>query len=239
MKTIVSEAAAWIFAVWTVLGPVAAAAAEGDGGKGGTDVPLSGAALEEALGLAVRGVSLFQGEDGFELWRLRASWAHISREGGVVEVDAPVVRYTLGDPALEDYMDVTSLKGRVTDNQRRLALWGNVVVTRGEQTVSGKRLDYDASTRTMVFPEGAGLDGPTASGEASRFSWNLEKNVMTGEGGVSVLLKAKPEAADPDAAFGFESGRNPASPEGDARAATGEARQHAVQAADPTARPGE
>ncbi len=236
MKTITSRAAVWIFAVWTALG---SAAAEPDAVKGGTEASLSGAALEEALGLAVRGISLFQGEEGFELWRLKASWAHIAQEDGVIEVDTPVVRYTLGDPALEDYMDVTSRKGRITDNQRRLALWGDVVVRRGTQTVAGGRLDYDAATRTMVFPEGAGLDGPTASGEASRFSWNLETNVMTGEGGVSVLLKARPETSEPHDAFEGESDRNSVSTGEDVKAVIDETRQHAVQAADPADRPGE
>lgn len=157
----------------------------------------SGKAPEDMLGLAIKGISLFQGESGLELWRLKASWAHITEEGGVIDVDSPVVRYTLGDPALEDYMDVAAQKGRITDNQRHLALWGDVVVTRAEQKVTGPRLDYDAATRTMVFPEGAQLDGPSASGESRLFTWNLADNVMIGEGGVSILLKAVPGEEEP------------------------------------------
>lgn len=171
----------------------------------GAEVKSSGAAVttapetqsdkapEDMLGLAIKGISLFQGEGGLELWRLKASWAHMTEEGGVIDVDSPVVRYTLGDPALEDYLDVVAQKGRITDNQRHLALWGDVVVTRAEQKVTGARLDYDAATRTMVFPEGAQLDGPSASGSSRLFTWNLADNVMTGEGGVSILLKAVPE----------------------------------------------
>lgn len=37
--------------------------------------------LEEAAGLAIKGINLFQGDKGIELWRLKASWAHLHAGG--------------------------------------------------------------------------------------------------------------------------------------------------------------
>ena len=48
-------------------------------------------------GLAIKGINLFQGNKGLELWRLKASWAHMSQNGDTIDVDKPVVRYALGE----------------------------------------------------------------------------------------------------------------------------------------------
>lgn len=179
--------------------------------------------LESALGLALQGISLFSGEKGAELWRLKASWAHLSRENNEILVDLPVVRYTMGEPmenvdpgsavpdALQnatqktsqtpskdtppaDYLDVKSEKGKITDSQRYLTLWGNVDVRRFGDVLTGPRMEYDSKTRIMVFPEGAVLDSPKGEGEAARLTWNLASNELVGEGGVVVVIKPEPEA---------------------------------------------
>ncbi len=163
-----------------------------DAAVNGSDNPL-----EEAAGLAIKGINLFQGDDGIELWRLKASWAHLTREGGDINVERPVVRYALGDASAanpdDDVLDVEALKGRITDNQRHLSLWDNVVITRYDDTITAPRMDYDTATRTMTFPEGAALESPTASGSAGVFAWNLGKNEMVGTNGVTVLIKARDE----------------------------------------------
>lgn len=141
-----------------------------------------------AIGLAIQGISLMNGEDGIELWRLKATWGHLSKDGDTVTVDKPVVRYTLGDPALEDYLHVRSDNGRITDAQRYLRLWDNVVLTRGEETVTGPVLDYDAKTRVLVLPDGAALAGPKGTLHADTLTWKLDDNVLKADGNVDVLL---------------------------------------------------
>lgn len=171
----------------------AGTAADSSGVTGGEGEQVADAdnAMNNALGLALQGISLFQGNKGSELWRLKATWAHLSQSGDVINVDRPVVRYLLGEPGTDDFLDVVSEKGQVTDNQRYLTLWGDVRLTRFDEVVTGSRLKYDAATRVMVFPEGAALDGPSASGTAMLFTWNLENNVMVGENGVEVVLKPR------------------------------------------------
>lgn len=160
--------------------------------------------LEQVAGLAIQGINLFQGNKGVELWRLKASWAHMSQNGDIIEVDKPVVRYALGEPsspnAAEDFLDVQAEKGRITDNQRFLTLWDDVVITRFDDTITSSRMDYNAATRTMTFPEGAALESPTASGTASLFTWDLETNIMHGSNGVLVILKTRETPSEEKAA---------------------------------------
>ena len=157
--------------------------------------------LEDVVGLAIKGINLFQGDEGIELWRLKASWAHLAREGGEITVDSPVVRYALGDASAanpeDDVLDVEARKGKITDNQRHLSLWDNVVITRDDDTITAPRMNYDTATRTMTFPEGAALESPTASGTAGIFTWDLAKNEMVGTKGVTVLIKAREENTPP------------------------------------------
>ena len=163
--------------------PSAQAAAPAEASDGGI--------FDKTLGLALQGVSLFQGSKGSELWRLKATWAHLSQTGDVINVDMPVVRYLLGEPGSSDYLDVVSQKGRVTDNQRYLTLWGDVRLTRFDEVVAAPTLNYDAATRVMVFPEGAQLEGPTTSGTATVLTWELATNTLVGEQGVLVVLKRR------------------------------------------------
>lgn len=181
-------------------------------------------ALNNAIGLALQGVSLFNGEKGAELWRLKATWAHLSQEGNEINVESPVVRYTMGDPVpapadsatsttsptsitspadapttAGDFLDVKADKGRVTDNQRHVTLWDNVEVKRFDDVVTGPRLNYDSTTRVMVFPEGAAMESDRAAGRADVLTWDLGDNVLVAEGGVDVILKPRPETV-PDPA---------------------------------------
>ncbi len=147
--------------------------------------------IDEALGLALKGVSLVNGENGIELWRLKASWAHLEQEGENILVDQPVVRYTLGDPTQEDYLDVRADKGRITENQRYVDLWGHVVITRAEETLTTSRTQYDSQSRIMSFPEGVRFEAPKSFGTASVVSWNLNTNAIESTNGVELVLKAQ------------------------------------------------
>ena len=165
-----------------------------DGAKLQGNATQSGNPLEEVAGLAIKGINLFQGNKGLELWRLKASWAHMSQNGDTIDVDKPVVRYALGEGSAsnpdDDVLDVQAQLGRITDNQRFLTLWDDDVIT-------SSRMNYDANKRLMTVPEGAALESPTASGTAAFFTWDLAANEMHGSGGVLVVLKPRPD--DPNA----------------------------------------
>ena len=174
-----------------------------DGAKLQGNATQSGNPLEEVAGLAIKGINLFQGNKGLELWRLKASWAHMSQNGDTIDVDKPVVRYALGEGSAsnpdDDVLDVQAQLGRITDNQRFLTLWDDVVITRYDDVITSSRMNYDANKRLMTFPEGVALESPTASGTATFFTWDLATNEMHGSGGVLVVLKPRPDAPNANA----------------------------------------
>jgi len=141
-------------------------------------------------------MQLFNGDQGKELWRLKASWGNIVRNGEEIELESPDVRYTLGDPELEDYLYVQARKGKITDKQQVVEMWGDVVVRHGEETVTGPLLTYDSRTREMRFPKGAVIDGPTADLHTPFLRWKMDDNLMQAEQGVDATLKARPLSGD-------------------------------------------
>jgi len=151
--------------------------------------PVAKGGVAEDIGLVLQNILLHQGEGGSELWRLKASYASMSTKDDITSVEAPVVRYTLGDPALKDYIHVTASKGQITENQRFLVLSGDVQVWRADQRITGPMMQYDAKTRTMTFLKGAHLSTAAGSGSAQVLSWQLDDNILRAKGSVDVRLK--------------------------------------------------
>ena len=143
---------------------------------------------DEGPGLSVEGIKLFSGENGLEFWRLHANWGHLTQEGNDIDVDAPDVRYALGDPAKKDYLFVNAQKGRITEGQQHVRLWGDVTAVRGEEKAQGPSVSYDSRTRVMVFPDGASFSGPSGTAEMKMLEWELGAERLTGTGGVTVVI---------------------------------------------------
>ena len=95
----------------------------------------------------------------------------MSQNGDTIDVDKPVVRYALGEGSAsnpdDDVLDVQAQLGKITDNQRFLTLWDDVVITRYDDVITSSRMNYDAKKRLMTFPERVALESPTASGTAT------------------------------------------------------------------------
>lgn len=153
-------------------------------------------ALEEAVGLALKGVELVQGEKGVELWRLKATWAALRQEKGVIDVDSPDIIYKVGKT--EEPLRVIAPKGEVRDNQSFIRLWDKVTCTYRDYVLDGTLMTYNSTSRLMIFPEGAVIVGATSRGNATRLSWNLATNVIEGEDGV-VVHWSRADAAAPNA----------------------------------------
>jgi 3-deoxy-D-manno-octulosonate 8-phosphate phosphatase (KDO 8-P phosphatase) len=148
-------------------------------------------ALLDAATLAIRGISLMQGEGGFEYWRLRANWASVDEKEGVIDVREPVVRYNLGENGQEDFVRAVAELGRISDSQRVLTLWRNVVLTHDEAVMTGPRLVYQANTRNVSFPDGAALEDGNVSGVFTRLTWDMRTRIIEGKQGISVVFKAR------------------------------------------------
>ncbi len=147
-------------------------------------------AIKEAVMLGLKGISLSQGEGGIEFWRLKASWAGLHEKDGSIEVQKPKVEYNLGEGKSEtDIVYANSDHGLITENQTKLNMWGNVVVYRGEDTITGKRLVYNSKDRTLIFPEGAKLSSPKADGVFGVLIWNMDLNEIYGQHNIAIDIK--------------------------------------------------
>lgn len=124
----------------------------------------------DTVDLALRGISLSEGENGFELWRLRAAWATLRQEADKVDLSSPHVQYRMGDgeAAPDDpaaYLDVTALGGLIEEGNSRVTLRGDVRAVHDGNVLTGPEAVFLNNTRVLTFPEGAALDGPTLSGQ--------------------------------------------------------------------------
>ncbi|MFI3272041.1 MAG: hypothetical protein R3Y11_08090 [Pseudomonadota bacterium] len=158
----------------------------GSTGSGGQNDSASGDAkdMEEAIGLALKGVNLVQGENGLELWRLKASWASLREEGGLIDVEMPDVVYRVGHAEIPLY--VTAYKGQVDQKQQFLRLWEDVVCTYDDYTLHATLMTYDGQARIMTFPEGAHIESVKTKGFAHVLTWHLDTNIIEGMDGVTV-----------------------------------------------------
>jgi hypothetical protein len=136
--------------------------------------------------LLLKGLSLVQGEKGIEFWRVKASWASMKQSDASIDMQEPNVWYTVGEEKSDDLVYAVSRYGRITDNQRVLTMWDDVVLTRMQQTITAPRMVYYADKRTLHFPEGANIDTKTESGKCSILSWSMGDNIVSGEHGVEV-----------------------------------------------------
>ena len=67
------------------------------------DIAAGAAKPDDIAALAVKAIDMTQGEHGLELWRLKAEWGSMHREGGMLELAAPLPppqpgQYRKGDP---------------------------------------------------------------------------------------------------------------------------------------------
>lgn len=147
--------------------------------------------LIEAAALAMKGLNLMQGEKGLEFWRLKADWAAMHQDSGVIDVREPRVRYTLGDGSKEDYVFVVSQLGKITDDQRVLTMWDHVVMTHGQDVLTGPLLVYKTDERIARFPDGAEFENPGMDGAFGNLQWNMDTNLLDGGNGVVVVFKAR------------------------------------------------
>ncbi len=144
--------------------------------------------VKNAVDLAVRGIQLSQGHEGRKSFDLKADWATLNQESGAITVRDPDIHYMLenADGGDARVIQAVSDVGRVEDGNQKISMSGSVKATYEENTLSGDLAVFLNTDRTLTFPEGAELAGPVLSGTATRLVWDLNTNVLTGDGGVSM-----------------------------------------------------
>lgn len=152
------------------------------------------ASLEEAVGVAMKGIELVQGEKGIELWRLKATWAQLRQENNIIDVDSPDVVYQMDGGKV---LRVRSQKGEVQQQNQFVRMWQDVQATHEGHELFATLMLYNGTSRTMYFPEGARIAGESITGNATRLEWDVAANVLRGSEGVSMLLAPRNAQAAP------------------------------------------
>ena len=142
--------------------------------------------VKNTVDLAVRGIRLSQGSEGRKSFDLNADWATLNQDSGAITVREPDIHYMLenSEGGEERVIRATSDIGRVEDGNQKISMSDNVRATYEENVLTGDLAVFLNTNRTLTFPGGAVLDGPTLSGTATRLVWDLNTNILTGDQGV-------------------------------------------------------
>ena len=139
---------------------------------------------DDLAALAVKAINLTQGEQGVELWRLKAEWGNMRREGGLLELEKPKFTYYM--PPHNEEVRVSAETGDVNQASKLIRFRTNVLAHYGNNTIKGALMEYNGTAKVLTFPEGAVFEGPGMSGEAPLVTWVLEKQLIKADGGVNM-----------------------------------------------------
>lgn len=148
--------------------------------------------VDDAVDLAIKTISLSQGEGGFELWRLKAEWANLRKRDDTIIVEQPRLTYNMREEG--KVLFVESRTGDINQKTQVLRFIEDVRVTQENKIMTGSLLVYDGDDKTMTFPQGCEFLDTGVSGSANSLVWHIDRQFIEGEGDINVLLEgsAKP-----------------------------------------------
>lgn len=147
---------------------------------------------QSALDLALKTISLSQGEGGVELWRLKAEWASIQKQEDRILLTQPRLTYFMKEDGKILY--VQSDSGDVDQKNQILRFINNVRVTQEDKVLTGNILVYNGTAKTMTMFEGANLTADSMEGSSNVLVWHLTTKHIETSGDVVMYL----ETAGPD-----------------------------------------
>lgn len=148
------------------------------------DVAQGTAKADDLAALAVKAIDLTQGEHGVELWRLKAEWGNMRREGGLLELEKPSFTYYM--PPNNEEVRVKAETGDVNQVSKLIRFRTNVQAYYDNNTISGPLMVYNGTGKVLTFPEGAVFGGPGMAGEAPMVTWILNEQLIKADGGVNM-----------------------------------------------------
>lgn len=155
-------------------------------------------AAQEAQGafdLALKTITLSQGEGGFELWRLKAEWANLHKKDDRIVVEQPRLTYFMREDGTILY--VFSNTGDVNQKTQILRFIDNVRVSQESKLITGELLVYNGNEKTMTFPQGCTFEDTSVRGSARELVWHIERQLIEAEGDIYVFLSSPdPQSLD-------------------------------------------
>ena len=155
------------------------------------------ATADDAVDLAIKTVSLSQGEGGFELWRLKAEWANLRKRDDTIIVEQPRLTYNMREEG--KVLFVESHTGDINQKTQVLRFIEDVRVTQESKIITGGLLVYDGNDKTMTFPQGCLFTDTGVSGSVNTLVWHIDRQIIEGEGDVKVVLEGSSKSATPPA----------------------------------------
>ena len=147
---------------------------------------------QSAFALALKAITLTQGEGGFELWRLKAEWANIQKQDDKIFLINPRLTYFMKEDSKAIY--VQSDSGDVDQQEQVLRFIDNVRVTQDDTILTGQLLIHDGRTKTMLMPEGAELTATGMQGSCNHLIWFIDtKRIETMGDVIMHLTSAAPK----------------------------------------------
>ena len=144
-----------------------------------------------ALDLALKTITLSQGEGGLELWRLKAEWANIQKENDQIFLIKPRLTYFMEDGKI---LYVESDTGDVDQKNQILRFIDTVRITQEDKLLTGNLLVYNGTAKTMTMPLGAELTATGVDGRGNRLVWHIDTKIIETTGDILVHM----ESAAPD-----------------------------------------
>lgn len=129
-----------------------------------------------AVQAEMREVTFLHGEQGAEVWRLKAGNASLGQDRDVVALTEPDMRYFFEN---NQTLSATSAQGRYNRNNRTAAFWPEVSGTYGTVRFTAGRMEYAASKESIVLSEEVHVTRGNASIKSSRARLELGTQRVT------------------------------------------------------------
>ncbi len=127
------------------------------------------------LQLALAGIDIVQGDNGKIEWALNATWANYSAENADLTVHKPYIT-VYNDNASHDDITAKGDTGRLIEDNTKLLLAGNVVLTQDTFVINTPLLEYNTENEIFTFPQKANISSPSMQGSADVITWDTTKN---------------------------------------------------------------
>lgn len=147
---------------------------------------------DDPVDLAIKTISLSQGEGGFELWRLKAEWANLRKRDDNIIVEEPRLTYNMREEG--KVLFVESRTGDINQKEQILRFIDDVSATQESKHITGPLLVYNGRDKTMTFPHGCKFKDMGVFGSADTLVWHIDRQVIEGNGNVKVLLDGQRSA---------------------------------------------
>ncbi|MCG8532256.1 MAG: LPS export ABC transporter periplasmic protein LptC [Desulfovibrionales bacterium] len=137
--------------------------------------------------LSLKGIELKQGEDGKELWVLKASNGWYQKDKAVIDLSKPEITY-FTQPK-RDKILIVAPHGTINQGIGEARLRGNVTVTSSRGLLTSSELIFFDKTKELSLIGPVHFSGQDFSGSSDHAQWDLESNDITATGNVIVNFK--------------------------------------------------